>query len=269
MDPQLFDAMTKRVSASRSRRRVLSGLVGGVLASAGIGADAKRRGRAERKRRNRKDRESVRAAAPVCQPGGTCTTAADCCRGQTCRNGHCTGRPPLSCEQSGHCPMGERCVAGLCCAELGGVCSGNGLEPGCCSGFCRVSGANGPVSTFACCGNVGDPCTASVQCCTNNCDPVAGRCTCGEALSTNNCIDDAHCCAGLICAGRGGCCRAPGSTCDATTGGCCGNTICMNVGGKPCLPGEACTCSCVPHGAACRDTRVCCQGLSCIDGGCV
>jgi hypothetical protein len=265
VDAERFDAMAKILSGGANRRRALSILTGGVLAGAGIEADAKWRHRAQRtRRRKRKGEARVQAESPVCRPGGACTSAADCCAGQTCRNGHCTGRPPLSCEQSEHCPAGESCVDGMCCLALGVTCPRTGPEDACCSGFCRFAGF---TEGARCCGNEGDPCTGAGQCCSATCDTDSGQCVCGLVTGASNCLDDAHCCGDLVCARRHMCCRLPGTPCNPNDL-CCGNTFCKNAAGTRCLEGEACACTCISRGAACIDSRFCCEGLACMNGSC-
>ena len=109
VDGARFDRFTRALAATTPRRRVLAGLVGGMLGAAGLGA-----------------REDAAAACRALSRA--CAAGADCCSG-TCQNGRCAcsfGSEPCGANQcSPICPPGQYRGSGCRC-----LCRNTGRVPG-------------------------------------------------------------------------------------------------------------------------------------------
>ena len=154
IDGQRFDDLARALAANASRRRVLRGAVGGVLASL---VDGVGRGRA-----------GVEPGTPfgrVCRSGNVCATPGAACR--CYGNGHCRCLCPAGAAFVGgacRCPDGEvscgRACAGADCDANADCCSGV-----CVAGVCRVA-----------CGEFSGPCDDRDDCCDADLICDAGFC---------------------------------------------------------------------------------------------
>ena len=135
MDAMRFDAFVRTLSSQASRRGVLAGLTGGVVAllAHGDGADAKR------KRKKRKKPPVAVCAGRVCGPNslgtGSCGQCGPCknCEGGACfakANGTDCGGECLECQGGAcvakaagkSCGNGGSCIGGSCCAASDRAC---------------------------------------------------------------------------------------------------------------------------------------------------
>lgn len=223
VDSSRFDALTRMLATSGSRRRVVGGLLGGGLALAGL------------------DRAG---ADNLCKPAGKkCNKDSQCCSGLACAGGQCTDlcagvvcpapdqcRLPGACDPStGVCsypakPDGTACDDGSACTEFdtcqSGVCVGAVSRPGVeCGNTYRCSvTVNGVVSyhgNYSSC----DPCVPPYECIRNQ------HCCC---ISDADCEDGNPCTSDTCVPGpAGGCVSeyvAPGEPCPDGT--CDGNGSC-------------------------------------------
>jgi hypothetical protein len=197
MDSATFDLLTRSVSTSVTRRRIIAllsslGLAG--FASSPFGASAK----------------PCKGNKKKC--GGKCIPKKDCCTnkecdkkiaGQVCKNGNCTcpgrtkkcGKKCIAndvCCAAGErgCPYYEVCEDGTCRNCLGEDC---GVPEDCCTGqcelfsgcFCYVGNSSGCTSDRNCCN--GSCNTATGQC---DCDPNGSPCGNGFGCCSGNCVDE-------------------------------------------------------------------------------
>jgi hypothetical protein len=209
MESSKFDALTKALATSTSRRQALKTLAattfGGILALSGIGQVF---------------------AENTCKP--------PCLAGQKCCGGKCldTNKDPNHCGDCNVVCKSGLCVNGLCCPP-GAVKCGNS----CCSFTC--CGSNTCVNTqtdVKNCGACGNVCGNNQTCkngqCVNNCvqlsngtcvtpcSPSGTNCPCGECICNthdrtvlychNNsiggdCTSDSQCPEGSFCSCVGFC----------------------------------------------------------------
>ena len=188
-------------------------------------------------------------------PGVACSVGPDCCTlsciGGTCSNLHCVA-DNQACGSNAEC--------------CGGNCAPNGTG----GGVCKPLNGTGPATD-------GNPCTASTQCASQNCQN--GVCAPSSSTCQQNgdvCSTDANCCGGLctIAAGQtlgtcssvngggtvGGACLPAGEVCSPA--GTCGNENCCSrscapdpfTGKNVCQPETGC------HlvGDLCKQTSDCC-----------
>src|SRR3954471_5755763 len=123
MDTERFDRWVRTLTAPRSRRGALTGLLGGGLSLLGVaGATAKH----HKKKHKRKQGRDTSPPPPPLSPGPGCPT----CTGKVCGDDGCGG----SCGACGACTS---CVGGACipdadhtpCATgpcIGGTCTACG-----------------------------------------------------------------------------------------------------------------------------------------------
>lgn len=144
MDPTKFDALTKALATSTSRRQALKTIaattIGSILGLGGIGT----------------------AFAKCKDTGHNCSKDEHCCS-KVCCNGKC-------------CAPGLVCNNGQCvtpCEGLGLPCTSDSQ---CCSGFCSSTICGG---AGVCCG-VLTPCTSDSDCCCGGLC-ISGTCTCFTA----------------------------------------------------------------------------------------
>jgi hypothetical protein len=207
MDGSHFDALSRSLAATRSRRglaRFLPGIaVAGPLTLLGLAesADAKKR----RKKKRKKKRKGT-------TPPPECTDAIPCPVEARCEDGQCCLRDDVAvtCTSDGECCSG-RCgtafgISYYCrqpagqCKSLGTACDGSYecCDGGCLAGplpeetrTCATCRPNGARCAHGCCSAhcetndegisvctgrfAGDPCTAPNQCQSNSC--VNGLCT--------------------------------------------------------------------------------------------
>lgn len=158
MDAQTFDDLLRGLSAAASRRGVVTGLAGTLLAAlplASVG-DAKGKNRKGKNKGNRKGcGKGKRKCGKKCVSKGKCCEGEECpgCRSEVCLNGTCQCGPDLNMHN------------GLC-------------------GF------------FIDCKGFGLICTSDEECCSNHCSIDAGQGQMRCALSTTRCLLDFDCASG-------------------------------------------------------------------------
>lgn len=285
MDGRRFDDVARAWAGTTagSRRRVLRGMLGGVLA----GAVALGRG------------GRTRAQEASVAPGGACTSTDECLQTAgdvtiVCGDNGIAGDGALNCCRGagGSCADGSGCCGSLLCGD--GVCGGG-------SAAAPTSG-DGAGSGLP----VGSACTATAQClpstsgtviCASNtiaadgelncCLQAGGQCggfdnyCCGDLLCTDGvCAALAFgetgpggtCAANLdcsqdggpaVCADDGACCRLEVSSCAADVD-CCGGLVC----GDNLLAEDGALTCCSTLGGACGSDAACCGNNYCIDGAC-
>src|SRR5579884_1884230 len=177
MDGDRFDTLAKRLAiAGASRRRVLRGLGGGLLAALG-GAKAI-------------------AADPACRgEGHPCEGNQICCAGLVCAEGgpgdarRCTAQPPAP----------TTTTTTTTAATTPPPCG-----PATCAGCCDASGACRPGTADVACGAGGRACAACGTCrtCSSGRCAVAGNNTPCKSLRV--CCDAICCETGTICVSAGG-----------------------------------------------------------------
>jgi hypothetical protein len=122
MDQHCFDALTRTITRTPSRRDVLRGLAGAGL-SFGLGAPSLSEPAGARRRRRRrcrhgKTRLSNGSCAIVCTGNQDCPSGCGCSNPNTEGARHCTGNflePfPFTCATTKNCPRGSHCY------DLGG-----------------------------------------------------------------------------------------------------------------------------------------------------
>jgi hypothetical protein len=298
VDDSRFDALTKSLSAERSRRGVLGALAGAALASFGFGKAA-----------------SAHACRSI---GNSCAANGDCCSGNCVSEGRT--RKICHCSSPGDCPAGDQChaptcVGGACGLQVrinadcndgdacttGDVCQENGTcagapvvctapnecyTPGTCqNGTCSAPSFHGEQAS--CAGGAG-VCHLT-DCCIPNSNETTCAGKCGS--QTNNCgqaVECAPCCApnGGVCLSNGACCsglcitetcRSPvGAACaddiECASQHCCGG-VCRDLAGDyancgacghSCRFGEICSAG----GCLCGAGSACPADQACVSGAC-
>jgi hypothetical protein len=174
MDPHRFDALTRSLTPTGSRRAALVGALGGALSTLGLGTTEARRKKKKpclpcKKRKKGRCKES-RPDGTACS-GGTCQDGR-CCVPETpevtCR-GRC-GTWPGNCGQSVSCPActgGKQCLSNGSC---GITCSAAACPPGC---DCGLPSVEGPRRCIP--------------------DSVPGVCSMQTCQSTADCPTGEHC----------------------------------------------------------------------------
>ena len=224
MEAKRFDTIAKALFSTSQRRRILSGLLGGALATPGAfgfhrlsDAEAKK-GKKEKKKPwchcpdddpancvtrelTKKARQRFRKKHPFDSPG-RCEKSS-CPAGQTNCDGDCKNlqTDETNCGTCGtSCGAVQGCCGGVCanlntdennCGTCGNTCAGGTT---CCSGVCVNTQAN-PAN----CGGCGNVCAApAVLCVGGNCsEPPTSPCAAAGA--------DPTCCTGVcLAAGVGG-----------------------------------------------------------------
>ena len=189
MDGQRFDDLTRTLTHGASRRRVVRGLLGGVLGALGATLGLRRAGA----------QGACSAYGRVCTYTGCCTGGAEC----VCyRNGHCR----CLCPAGSSCPAGATFDPATCrctCTATGQPACGVGAAATCCP-----AGQDCEDPAAGRCGlALQEACTSADQC-----DQSGGLTHCDV-----NEFDD--------CSGVATCCRPFGGDCE-TTCDCCGFGIC-------------------------------------------
>lgn len=258
MDGRRFDALTRQLAGSPSRRTVLRGLVG--TAAAGLFAGVRGRSAAAQEALppgaacSDEGQCSQLGGATVCadngyaadgalnccrNEGGTCRDeifGADCCSGLYCRGGVCTDL-----AVTGDLPVGSYCTASSQCSQEGGpvVCADNEVT------------SDGALN---CCRNAGGTCGGSFGCCGGlTCEDgvCSGEATEAEAETESEsetsdglalgaaCAATAECApvanGDVFCAANGigidgalNCCLGTGGACSSTSSLCCGSNLCID-----------------------------------------
>ena len=163
-----FDELTRGLaSGSISRGKALrlmgAALVGGTLASLGIGGEA--------------------AGAPggCKREGKNCKRDTQCCSGLLCdsSSGTCAAAPPTCVSEGETCGIDTDCCSGLLCE----------------SGKCAACPSGQVLCPQGYCGRYpGGSCAAGELCCAGNCEN--GKCCVGSSVSCTNSVE---CCGSLIC----------------------------------------------------------------------
>jgi hypothetical protein len=205
MEGSRFDALTRELAPSGSRRRALAALFSGALGLVGArfhDAAAKNC----KKIKNKKKRKACLAKARGCTPncdrkicgddgcGGDCGSCGSCA---DCVNGVCTPRANgTAC--GGSC---KECQAGRCINKSDGTSCPEGENGRCRTGVCNTMP---PCITF---GNMG--CTSSRNCCyqePGEACPASPTCNVKSATG-HRCRFDTDCesnvCVGYVCNSAG------------------------------------------------------------------
>jgi hypothetical protein len=215
MHDRRIDALSRKIAAEFSRRRMLGGLAGAALGWLGgaiaqpdaraifVGSRCKHHGArcpygsicAGRRKRKR----------CVCSPGLT-----QCGRERQAR---CYDllTDPANCGAcfANTCLLiaNSACQSGRCCTRDGGDCArscGAGAScPACCGGTCRLDGTCGPIvdclASGAACPSGCVPGEACPGCCERTCN-LAGDCAAdGCVLYGGTCTESAQCCNDVPC----------------------------------------------------------------------
>jgi hypothetical protein len=266
MDERHFDALATAVAASPSRRRLLVGVVAGLLAGLlARPAPARRRRHPHRRRRAEKHGANQRTCASFCEavfgPGrhhGRCMAqaahgegpceecAADperwcagrCCQGATtCCGEECVdlATDPRHCRRCGNaCPDAAACCEAGQCVDRPGTCTT------CPDGF---SCGPGSACCDATCCDAGEVCCPDLHCV----DFQTSTRACGGCGQP--CSQFTPCCVGARCVDEGSPCRADGDCCPG------GDWACRNG-------------ACARLRPACQTDTDCTGFLSCCDGEC-
>jgi hypothetical protein len=200
MDGFHFDALTRTLTSAGSRRRALTGLLGGTVGLFAAWAD-EAAAKNCKKIRNKKKRKRCLARARGC---------VSTCAGKRCGDDGCAG----SC---GACGGGRICDGGQC------ICPG-GLTD--CGDVCRNTQTN-----EAHCGGCGNPCDVAETCCSGSCVTTqTDEMHCGEC--GNGCDRSETCCSGR-CVNT----QSNDDHCGACDNDCTGNTVCQT---GACFPRSIC-----------------------------
>jgi hypothetical protein len=207
MDGTHFDTLLRGLTATRSRRGTVVGLLGGVFGLLGRGAaEAKHHKKKHKKHKSRTCKPSCGACAQCDK--GTCRSEPNgtaCGAGQTCQDGVCASVSTGGCGP-GQKPCGAGCVPNDACCHDDEPCNGDGR---CLTGVCRPRPAclpNGTTFSQA----------SDSRCCSQNvsCDlgPTEVVCTCMPASPRDDCLSDSDCAVGTCV----------GYRCRSCTGAACG-----------------------------------------------
>lgn len=168
MDSQRFEELTRRLATARSRREVVKGLIGSLIAGGGVVA-AQRGG----------------ALAQT-----ACTDDDGCAEGEICCAGFCAA---IECcidddDPNARCPEGTSCFEGTCDPIETPCGSDDECAEGeiCCAGACRA---------IECCIDEEDPnarCPEGTSCFEGVCDPIPEP---GACASDDECAEGEICCA--------------------------------------------------------------------------
>jgi len=161
MDPTRFDALTRQLVASHSRRRLLSGALGIVAGLLGAGES-----QAKRHRTAKRAQRQVSAGKTKCRRAGrSCQgrRAKICCPGLACvgsDRGSARRCTPCSAEGAS-CAGDEACCGGVCCRDelinpVGTCCASRDR---CCGGDCCTEGEVCDFRFLMCV-----PCTPEGEC---------------------------------------------------------------------------------------------------------
>ena len=209
MDPQRFDALSRVLASGTSRRLVLTGLTGGLLARLPLTGGSEE---AQAKHKKKKKKPSPSPVVPPSPsrppvppsppPPGPCIPN---CAGHVCGDDGCGGGCGVACAspricQGGACvcPSGQHDCQGAC-IPTSRCCSDDDCAgtQGCFSGTCiTLQGTCSPGADLC----VNDPNSSGFRCggghCT--CYTTMGfqtRCGSDEVTGCNTCTSDAQCAA--------------------------------------------------------------------------
>lgn len=280
MDHERFDALTRLVAASATRRAALGGLLGAGLAEFFGSAEARKRHKGQGKRRKRcTPKSKAKTCAGRCGVvRNNCKKRVDCgpcacepacgvCRVCDDRTGQCVPDPSQQgdecgaqgqvCQSDGTCRCDATSCAPCAACQADGRCGAPCEGVGCCdaAGVCQ------PGTTDAACGTQGGECAT----CTGfaRCQGGACRCvptTCAAAGKECGTIGDG-------CGNRLDCGDCPAcQRCDAGTGGCVADP---SQDGASCDSGDVCAVA-QCQGGACAGQPKCtrCEDCDASDGTC-
>jgi hypothetical protein len=215
MDRRDFDALTRLVASTHSRRTALTALVGGVLFGHDPNsAEAAQEVAAERQRRRNRDRDRKQNCRPA---GGFPSSRRPCCSGlKIDADGRCS-----SCKS---CAAGQRCVGNQC------QCDGQSCPSGCCTASGSRSGTCQQGNVASECGTGGGACltcSGTTPICTGS------RCVCDAAA--RSCVNG--CCDGVTCQPGTAheACGAKGQACSACSGAQVCEPLASAGGGGACV----------------------------------
>lgn len=276
MDQSRFDALSRAVARSTSRRAVLSGALGLLAAAFGTRGGG---------------------TVAACEKAGTACTAAKACCGGACCGGVCVEllTNPRHCGACGAACQDGACFQGTCIGVIGGGC-----DPARC-GPCEVCDDAGRACVSTCDHNRCEGCDETTGTCVSICNPLfcqachgGGVCRSVCDLSRQICVpgggDYGQCvdlCAPWedwdpierVCTFV---CEFPHAL-DPVTGACeidCGRNRTLNDcrGDIDCCDGERCIfgdpdqprgyCRCIPTKTAISSARSCTADEQCCDGLC-
>jgi hypothetical protein len=184
MDGFYFDALTRSLTTAGSRRRALTGLLGGTLELFGRWAEEAAAKNLKCKRiKNKKKRKKCLAraraiptctrncAGKVCGDDGCGGSCGSCTPPDTCQNGICACVPNCAGKLCGDDGCGGSCgpCTGGSCDEGSCICVGQVFCGGACRAFCGTNQARNPTSC-ECCSKSGG-CFSGFECCSNVCSP--------------------------------------------------------------------------------------------------
>ncbi len=286
MDGQRFDRWTRSLVTASSRRSLVKGLAGAVVAVFAAGA-----GEIEAAPSCRGLRAGARCGTcGACDGNGTCVPNSDncgdckvchptsfrctalpadtpCAACKTCQGGRCLekrcGRGKRCCPSSSACVATGGCCTDAECGECGtcenGTCKSSPGKEGqdcggsackvCRGGQCVVKPENANCPGGKCCGGT---CRANAACCTDEgCDdPDCGKCEnfqCNRTAKNDRPCGNAPAC--HICK-DGHCVNKPdNSNCRGSNGSCCGGACC--IGNQICCEGQCCAGTCLPLVGCC------------------
>lgn len=265
MDDSRFDALTRSLSTSGSRRHSLRGLLAGAL-GLGLALDEipglakKNKGKKKNKKKDQKHPDCRGAQPTPC--GKRCCSLEESCRKGACVN-HCFDGEPNrgetdtdcggTCRNVHTCVVGQLCVEDADCDTNVCVSRPDLRQDGNLCLLCRIDSdcdRLGDPQSFRCVGNGCFECTLDSDCprpgqaaeqrfCI---EPVAGRCPANTRCACAQCRTSADCPSDQFCDENG--------TCE----GACPTGLCDGVCRKPCT-GE--------------DDGTCCPGFACENGVCI
>ena len=226
MDADRFDALSRALTDTPSRRTLLRLLAGSAVGSLlGLSTRSTEARKKKKKKKKKKKRCTPRCAGKSCGPNGCGGSCGSCSGGASCSaGGTCT------------CPPGQELCRGSCVA----ICTG-------------PVGAVRDPRTCGCCVQAGQTCPApgGLACCTGTCEPN-NRCAGIEDFSA--CEFDDQCdswnCSGGVCR-----CASGWEVCDGQCWFPCS-------AGHIRRPAPECRC-CVPSGESCIPGHLhCCSQIT-------
>jgi len=228
MDGSRFDALTRSVGSTGSRRRALGGLLVGPLGLLSIQADEA----AAKKKRCPPCKKRKKGTCRGTLPDGTA------CPGGACQGGRCVATvDPLLPPPDDDCPAGLAACGGECRLAEGATCT---FHAECCSHHCVLD-----VCYPSC---LGKSCSQEADCCPGvPCFVTAKRCG-GCQGPGGTCQSHGACCYSQC--NNGFCQSKAGERC-ATRYDCDGFSAC--VGGTCTCPTECCSDSDCAIIEVCRD----------------
>ena len=236
MDAARFDNLTRHIGSRASRRRLLGGLLGGLLTRLGP--------------------EAAGAVHNGCRHAGLA-----CARDTQCCSGDCLGNSTCACTRASQCPPSSNPCKKAVCSDTGKCTFGNRARGAACDD-------GDPCTEIGSCDNAGQcvggarrgDCDGDDVCETELTTDEANCGACGMACTTLD--PDPAVCPNGGCEGNGGplCFSEEGQHCECQNGSCCVVDA----------ENQLRACPCLPSGFACNKLT-CCEGAapgSCVNGVC-